>query len=167
MCLSGGKLSRALQSREVREERESVPELTVKQNKSWWVSSYSFTHTHKRVESFTANTEYYNPFLLTSPTYSSYFTPHSLHLYISHTPICHSPGSWQWTHGRRRSHMSTTLLRPSAMISCPWWSGPSLSTLPGPPLCHPPPSSPHYHQILSLGWVVLASQVLRKSFMND
>ncbi|KAK3862517.1 hypothetical protein Pcinc_031627 [Petrolisthes cinctipes] len=35
MCLSGGKLSRALQSREVREERESVPELTVKQNKSW------------------------------------------------------------------------------------------------------------------------------------
>ncbi|XP_071525678.1 protein hobbit isoform X2 [Panulirus ornatus] len=35
MTLSGGKLSRALQSREVREERESMPELSQKQNKAW------------------------------------------------------------------------------------------------------------------------------------
>ncbi|XP_050696104.1 protein KIAA0100-like [Eriocheir sinensis] len=35
MSLTGSKLSRALNSREVREEREAVPELTLKQNKSW------------------------------------------------------------------------------------------------------------------------------------
>ena len=35
MSLTGGKLSRALNSREVREEREAVPELTLKHNKSW------------------------------------------------------------------------------------------------------------------------------------
>ncbi|XP_042235256.1 protein KIAA0100-like isoform X1 [Homarus americanus] len=35
MTLTGGKLSRALQSREVREERESMSELSQKQNKAW------------------------------------------------------------------------------------------------------------------------------------
>ncbi|XP_053626336.2 protein hobbit isoform X2 [Cherax quadricarinatus] len=35
MCVTGGKLSRALQSREVHEEREAMPELSQKQNKAW------------------------------------------------------------------------------------------------------------------------------------
>ncbi|XP_066979648.1 LOW QUALITY PROTEIN: protein hobbit [Macrobrachium rosenbergii] len=50
MVLSGGKLSRALQSREVREEREAVPELSQKQNKSWkltvdtWKTTFPYNY---------------------------------------------------------------------------------------------------------------------------
>ncbi|XP_045624095.1 protein hobbit [Procambarus clarkii] len=48
MCLTGGKLSRALQSREIREERESMPELSQKHNKAWkltvdtWKLTFSY-----------------------------------------------------------------------------------------------------------------------------
>ncbi|KAK8395935.1 hypothetical protein O3P69_005809 [Scylla paramamosain] len=56
MSLSGGKLSRALNSREVREEREAVPELTLRQNKSWkltvdtWV--FTFPYEYNFAEAF-------------------------------------------------------------------------------------------------------------------
>ncbi|KAK7084138.1 hypothetical protein SK128_010149 [Halocaridina rubra] len=51
MVLSGGKISRALQSREVRNERESMPELSLKQNKSWklTVDTWKLTFPYKYI----------------------------------------------------------------------------------------------------------------------
>ncbi|XP_047490285.1 protein KIAA0100-like [Penaeus chinensis] len=56
MTLSGGKLSRALQSREVREERESMQELVQKQNKAWRLTvgtwKITFPYNYKFAEAF-------------------------------------------------------------------------------------------------------------------
>ncbi|XP_037802804.1 protein KIAA0100-like [Penaeus monodon] len=56
MTLSSGKLSRALQSREVREERESMQELVQKQNKAWRLTvgtwKITFPYNYKFAEAF-------------------------------------------------------------------------------------------------------------------